>query len=166
MLKLSEGGKAKVFAGLKVRIDRPKGFVQHGKDAQGKPWKRVYKVDYGYLPGTEGGDGEGLDVFFGPSEQAETAYLVRQNKDDGSFDEFKLMIGFGGKAEALACYDDHIPSKLRGAVREVPMDVLRTLTGQVPAAAKVAQSFAASLRETGVYGLLGRLGSRADIRGG
>lgn len=136
--KAAEGGKAKVFAGLKVRIDRPKGFVQQGKDAQGKPWKRVYKVDYGYLPGTEGGDGEGLDVFFGPSEQAETAYLVRQNKDDGSFDEFKLMLGFGSKAEALACYDDHIPSKLRGKISEVPVVVLRMMSGQTPDLPKVA----------------------------
>lgn len=143
--KAAEGGKAKVFSGLKVRIDRPKGFVQHGKDAQGKPWKRVYKVDYGYLPGTEGGDGEGLDVFFGPDEQAETAYLVRQNKDDGSFDEFKLMLGFASKSAALSCYDDHIPRKLRGETKEVPVSVLRMMTGQAPALAKVAEAFVGSL---------------------
>lgn len=140
MLKLSEGGKAKVFAGLKVRIDRPKGFVQHGKDAQGQPWRRVYKVDYGYLPGTEGGDGEGLDVFLGPDEKAETSYLIRQNKDDGSFDEFKLMLGFKDKASALQCYDSHIPSKLRGKVSEVPAMIFRMMSGQSPDLPKVASA--------------------------
>ena len=46
------------FQGIAVKVDRPQGHVQRGKDAQGNSWERTYKVDYGYITGTQGGDGE------------------------------------------------------------------------------------------------------------
>lgn len=138
------------FAGLRVRIDRPKGYVQKGKDKEGEPWERVYKVDYGFLPGTQGGDGDGLDVFLGPDEKADPAYLVYQKKDDGSFDEFKLMLGFKDGSSARACYVDHIPSKFLGKMEPLSLNVVRALTGQpLDEEAIVKKAFFQELEKTG-----------------
>lgn len=117
------------FAGLRVHIDRPKGFVQEGKDDEGKPWRRVYKVPYGFLPKTEGGDGEDLDVFLGPNEQSKTAYLIHQKKGDGTFDEFKLMLGFEDAAKAKSCYLDHVPEKFFSKMEPVSLHLVKALLG-------------------------------------
>lgn len=121
--------KSKVFAGLRVRIDRPKGFVQEGKGTDGKPWKRVYQCDYGYLAGTQGGDGDGLDVFLGPKEDGR-AFLIWQKKEDGTFDEYKLMLGFEDGYQAKAMYLKHVPSRFLGKLAEIPVGVLQGLTGR------------------------------------
>ena len=43
---------------VRVEIDRPMGYVHH-KGAK----TLVYPVNYGYIPGVLGGDGEELDVY-------------------------------------------------------------------------------------------------------
>src|SRR5690606_16498486 len=58
------------FQGIPINVDRPKGFVMRGTDAAGKDWARRYKLDYGFIPKTLGGDGDGLDVFIGPNKSA------------------------------------------------------------------------------------------------
>ncbi len=51
-----------------VNIDRPVGYI-HKKDK----YTLKYKINYGYLPGVIGGDGEELDVYvLGPKEPLET----------------------------------------------------------------------------------------------
>lgn len=47
-----------------VRIDRPRG-TRHPKYLD-----MIYTLDYGYIPGTTGGDGEELDVFVGTAKGA------------------------------------------------------------------------------------------------
>lgn len=97
-------------AGIPIVIDRPRGYVDGGVAPDGSRWERVYQVDYGYIPRTEGGDGEPLDVFLGPSE-SRMVYWATQVHADGSFDELKLFIGFDSLAAARACYLMHIPSQ-------------------------------------------------------
>lgn len=41
-----------------IGIDRPIGYVHHKKDRV-----LVYPINYGYIPGVLGGDGEELDVY-------------------------------------------------------------------------------------------------------
>lgn len=124
--------KTRDFQGLKVRIDRPKGFVQEGKDKDGKPWKRVYSVDYGFLPKTKGGDGDGVDVFLGPDENAKTSYWVVQSKDDGSFDEYKVILGVHSAAEARAIYDAHIPAKFRHSIAAISVEMMKAMLNVEP----------------------------------
>lgn len=138
------------FQGLRIRVDRPKGFVQEGKDEQGKPWKRVYKYDYGFLPKTDGGDGDGIDVFLGPSESAHETYWVFQKKPDGTFDEWKVMLGFGSKSAAVAAYDAHIPKRFRGQVIALPIGMMKAMLNLPPGLEKAA-------------GLLGFLDELAQI---
>jgi hypothetical protein len=113
--------------GLIVHIDRPKGYVQHGKDKDGKAWTRTYHLDYGYIKGTDGGDGEDLDVFIGTDGFHHPAYAITQRKDDGTFDEFKFMLGFASKEDAHKAYKQHIPQKFMGGTTTVPMEVLKAL---------------------------------------
>lgn len=124
--------KKTTFQGVPITVDRPKGFVQRGTDAQGQPWTREYKVDYGYIPRTKGGDGEGLDVFLGPDPKAPTTYWVAQKKDDGSFDEYKVFMGFSTPDEARATYTDHIPEKFFGEMFPVGIEQVKALLNQEP----------------------------------
>ena len=41
-----------------IGIDRPIGYVHQKKD-----WALVYPINYGYIPGVLGGDGEEMDVY-------------------------------------------------------------------------------------------------------
>jgi len=133
--KIAQDGRAKkkvYFQGLTVHIDRPKGFVMEGVDEGGTPWKRVYKTDYGYLKGANGGDGDSLDVFVGPSKGSTRTFWARQVKPDGTFDEYKVFVGYDNKSDALQAYKEHIPPKLLSSMFEVGLDVVKALLGVDP----------------------------------
>lgn len=120
--------------GIPILIDRPKGFVQTGKGADGKEWSRTYLVDYGFIAKTAGGDGEDLDVFLGPDSEADTAFWVIQKFDDGTFDEFKVFLGYGDASEVRKVYNAHIPAKLWGGVFSTPVSSMKALLGIEPTA--------------------------------
>lgn len=131
------------FQGIRLCIDRPKGFTQTGVGADGKPWSRTYKFDYGFIPKTLGGDDDGLDVFIGPDKSSHESYWALQNKDDGTFDEYKVFLGFPTREAALAAYRDHIPKKLMGGFVTMKVDMMRAMlgigpTGQVKVAMAVS----------------------------
>ena len=62
------------------------------------------KFDYGYIRGTEGVDGDHIDVFLSRTPEQGDVYVVDQVNEDGSFDEHKVMYGFGSEGEARAAY--------------------------------------------------------------
>lgn len=128
------GARVRDYAGIKVVIDRPKGFHQRGTSPDGDEWERVYQVDYGYLAGTRGGDGEELDAFCGPDRWAPAAYVAIQEDEDGRFDEYKLFLGFASASAARACYVAHTPERLLRSVFEVPVDMIRAMLGLEPRA--------------------------------
>lgn len=133
--------KTRTFQDIKIRLDRPKGFVQEGTDSSGKPWKRVYKYDYGFIPKTQGGDGDGVDVFIGPDETKKTVFWAIQKKEDGSFDEYKVFLGFENKAAAKKAYGEHIPMKLLSGMVAMPLEMMKALLGLGPFE-KLAQQLA------------------------
>jgi hypothetical protein len=120
------------YGGLTVKIDRPKGFVMHGLGSDGKPWTRRYQHDYGFIPKTDGGDGDGIDVFIGPVPDDEEAYWVRQLKDDGSLDEFKVFVGFGSRQAAERAFKAHIPSKYFGGIATMKIGMMKAMLGLQP----------------------------------
>lgn len=116
--------------GIQLLVDRPKGFTMEGTDSSGNKWTRTYQVDYGYIPKTDGGDGEGLDVFIGPDTSADTVWWVTQKKDDGSFDEYKLLVNFKSKEAALKCYKAHVPAKYFAGVGAFSVGIIQALLGK------------------------------------
>lgn len=120
------------FQGLPINVDRPKGFTMMGKDSSGHPWSRRYQVDYGHIPRTLGGDGDGLDVFIGPDKKAPQAFWAIQKKSDGSFDEYKAFLGFSSKEEASQAYKQHIPSKLLVGLVAMNVEMMKAMLGVNP----------------------------------
>lgn len=62
---------------------------------------------YGYIKGTEGVDGDHIDVFLHENMDlwnGRKVYVVDQTNTDGSFDEHKVMLGFNDKEEAMSAY--------------------------------------------------------------
>lgn len=129
------------FQGMPIHIDRPKGFVMMGTDENGKPWSRRYKYDYGFIPKTKGGDGDGLDVFIGPDKKATETYWAVQSKPDGSFDEYKCLLGFANKAAAREAYEAHIPANRLKRIVPMSIDMMRALVGVEPMGITKAAAF-------------------------
>lgn len=98
--------------GFDITIENPKGIERSGVDADGKPWSVTMNNTYGYIRGTEGVDGDHIDVFLGNSGNG--VYVVDQVKEDGSFDEHKVMYGFGSMAEAKEAYLSNYSSGWKG----------------------------------------------------
>lgn len=121
-----------VYGGIPIRIDRPVGYVQRGVASDGTAWERTYDVPYGEIAGTNGGDGDALDVYCGPNPDAPMAFWGEQKKHDGSFDEYKIGLGFDNEADFVACYCRHTPAVLLGRVRPMPVAQMRALLGLDP----------------------------------
>jgi phage gp29-like protein len=119
--------------GIDITIDRPAGTVQNGVDQAGVPWTRTYTVDYGFVADTLGGDGDAIDVFCGPNDDAKTAFWIVQYFADGvTFDEYKLMLGFNTMADAVACYSAHVPPQYIGNTFSMPVAAVKALLGMDP----------------------------------
>lgn len=62
---------------------------------------------YGYIRGTEGVDGDHIDVFLSDDIDGwngRRVFVVDQYNEDGSFDEHKVMLGFNETDDAEAAY--------------------------------------------------------------
>jgi len=118
------------FQGLPIAIENRKGSVRSGVDkTTGKEWRTVMKNPYGYVKGSKGADGEGVDVFLGPHKDATEAHVVHQHKPSGKgYDEDKVMLGFKNREHAIKSYLAHYDSpKFLGPVKSVPMERLKQL---------------------------------------
>ena len=91
--------------GYDITIENPKGSTRSGKDASGKAWSVPMHYDYGYIKGTEGVDGDHIDVYLSDEPTKGNVYVVDQvNQNDGSFDEHKVMYGFPSMEAAVEAY--------------------------------------------------------------
>lgn len=119
--------------GVPIWIEWKKGETRVYKDKKGVvKYERRMKADYGYIPDTLDSDGEELDVYLGPDKTSPRAFVIKQLKKDGSFDEHKVMIGYRTKEDAKASYDHHMGgAKERfGGMRQVPVSALKALFGE------------------------------------
>src|ERR1019366_191082 len=120
------------FQGLRIAVENKKGSTRSGHDKDGKPWHTLMKAAYGYIVGSKGADDEGVDCYVGPNEQATHAYVVHQKKkEDGNYDEDKVMLGCSSLKEARELYLIHYnTSKFLGPIKEVPMERLKALLSE------------------------------------
>lgn len=90
-----------------ITIEQPKGSVRSGVDANGNKWETTMQNTYGYIRGTEGVDGDHIDVFLSndiDGWNGRRVFVVDQYNEDGSFDEHKVMLGFNETDDAEAAY--------------------------------------------------------------
>ena len=90
-----------------ITIEQPQGSMRKGKDADGKQWESKMHNTYGYFRGTEGVDGDHIDVFLSndiDGWNGRKVYVVDQYNPDGTFDEHKVMLGFNDMDEAKSDY--------------------------------------------------------------
>lgn len=91
--------------GFDITIENPKGSVRSGKDSDGKDWSVTMNNDYGYIRGTEGVDGDHIDVFLSDNPEQGNVYVIDQvNQKTGEYDESKVMYGFNSIEEAKDAY--------------------------------------------------------------
>ncbi|WP_440429177.1 LPD38 domain-containing protein [Phocaeicola plebeius] len=91
--------------GFDITIESPKGSVRSGKDSDGKEWSVTMNNDYGYIRGTEGVDGDHIDVFLSDNPEQGNVYVIDQvNQKTGEYDESKVMYGFNSLEEAKDAY--------------------------------------------------------------
>ncbi|GEM_PF-3099288 len=90
--------------GLDISIEQPRGSVRSGKDKDGKEWSVVMNNTYGYIRGTEGVDGDHIDIFLSDNPTEGDVFVVDQVNEDGTFDEHKVMYGFPDIESAREAY--------------------------------------------------------------
>lgn len=110
--------------GLSIRIENEAGSVRCGTKPDGTPWETRMLYPYGYISGTEGVDGDEVDVFLGPNLDSQAVYVVHQRKvgDWSKYDEDKVMVGFDSEEDArlafLRNYDDE---RFLGPITAMPV---------------------------------------------
>jgi hypothetical protein len=116
------------YKGIEIDIEWPKGSVRsyEGDDT----YVTHMKCHYGYARGIDGNDGEELDIYLGDND-SDIAFIIEQVKEDGSYDEDKICLGFNDEEEAVDMYLCHMPAFMLGDIRAVPVDkLLNALYGE------------------------------------
>lgn len=108
-----------LFPNFQVVVENPKGSLREGPN-----WVQRINHDYGYIVGTKVGDGDELDCFVGCSSNSGSFYVIEQAKEDGTFDEYKIMLKFSSATEALEAYkSNYRPNWNRIlSIKEIPME--------------------------------------------
>ena len=123
-------GKVRIN-GLNVAIENPKGGERPGVDKDGKRWSVRLPAAYGYVLGSEGADGDHLDVYIGPDHESGKVYVVDQvDANTGKYDEHKALLSYKSKKDALADYEkafsDGKAKDRIGAVTEMSVDQFKS----------------------------------------
>jgi hypothetical protein len=137
------------FAGFNISIENKKGSVRSGKDKDGHEWHSKMHFDYGYIRGTEGVDGDHVDVYIGPNEEARKVYVVHQNDPvTGKYDEDKVMLGFDSLYEAKKAYlKQYDRPGFLGEIDILPLEQFREKALSKKYHGKMVKSFAGRVRE-------------------
>lgn len=93
------------FAGLSIVIENPSGSIRRGVNARGDAWAVTMTYPYGYIRGSQGVDGDAVDCFIGPFEDASHAFVIHtQDPLTGAYDEDKVMLGFPSAGSAIEAF--------------------------------------------------------------
>lgn len=112
------------YQGLDLAIEFPRGGKRPFTGDDGKTHYKTMYADYGEVEGTEGLDGDPVDVYVGPDKRAPHVFVVTQMKkgDWQKIDEEKCILGVKTAKEARALYLAHYDDpRFCGAIKEMPM---------------------------------------------
>ena len=124
-------GHARI-GGLDITIENPAGSTRSGVDKGGKAWSIPMQDHYGYVKGTEGPDGDHLDVFIAPGTPTDyrgPVHVIEQGDKEGKgFDEHKAVIGVPTAGEAAELYQRNYNAGWKGgkAIQTMPWEVFKT----------------------------------------
>lgn len=119
------------YAGLDIEVENPAGSVRSWPGGQ-----TVMLFDYGFIVGVTGTDGDEVDVYLGPNEQAELVYVVHQLAAPAfqEHDEDKCFLGFATEEHARAAYLAHRDDeKAYGGMSSMPLERFRAALKALPA---------------------------------
>lgn len=92
------------FQGLQIDVEYAKGSTRRGTGPEGD-WSTFMHAHYGEIRGTEGTDGDKLDVYVGDNHDASLVVVIHQhNPWDGTYDEDKVVLGCESVEEAIGLY--------------------------------------------------------------
>ena len=117
--------------GMDFTIENAKGSYRRGVDRGGKPWSVKMPCAYGYIKGTEGADGDHVDIYLGPHSKSPKVWVVDQvGAETKKFDEHKAFLGFasldGVKRTYRAAFSDGKGDDRIGAIVEMPIETFKT----------------------------------------
>ena len=137
------------FAGFEISIENKKDSTRSGKDKDGHEWHCKMYFDYGYIRGTEGVDGDHVDVYIGDNEQSASVYIVHQNDPvTGKYDEDKVMLGFNSLHDAKKAYlKQYDRPGFLGKVDVMPIEEFRNKVLSKNYHGKVIKSFSDRVKE-------------------
>lgn len=94
------------WQGLTIAIENEAGSTRSGTNRDGETWSRKMAYAYGEIQQTEGTDGDPVDCFLGPDEDAQFVYVVHARKVNrwDEFDEDKSMLNFTTQEAATAAF--------------------------------------------------------------
>ncbi|HEX5676447.1 MAG TPA: hypothetical protein VFX91_00615, partial [Alcanivorax sp.] len=135
--------KRRRFCGMDVSIENPAGSYRRGQDPGGATWETRMIYDYGYIRGTLGVDGDHVDCYLGPNEDAPMVYVVHQRRygDWDKFDEDKCMMGFDCQDDAVTAYLKHYDDpRFLGPITAMPMAEFKEKVMATKGAPKMVKS--------------------------
>jgi inorganic pyrophosphatase len=161
------------FQGIPIAIENRKGSTREGVDPDGKPWKTTFDLPYGFIKKTEGKDGEEIDAYIGPQDDASHAFVVHQRKIDGTgHDEDKVFLGMPSVEAVRKAYLKHynkVGPKLLGEISTLSMDTLKAKLEESRKHTKLTEKAAeVDVENTTLYGdkAVQRLpGKKGDVPG-
>lgn len=113
--------RSTAFQGVPISVE-----IEAGEHVVGNGWEKTYVYPYGEIPNSATlADGEGVDVYIGPDPLSDLVVVVHQNKRDGSYDEDKVLLGFGSERDAVDCYFHHGPEWGFGSTDTMTVDQFR-----------------------------------------
>jgi hypothetical protein len=119
------------FQGIPIAIENAAGSERRGTDKTGREWKQVLADNYGEIHGTNGADGDKVDVFIKPGmspeeiAKANKVFIVDQiDPETGLFDEHKILFGRKSVTEARKAYLNNYENgwKGLGAITGIPIE--------------------------------------------
>ena len=116
------------FQGLLISIENRKGSTRSGVNPYTKKkWSVTMTYPYGYIRLSRGVDGDHVDCFVGPNENAKNAYVIHQvDPTTGAYDEDKCMLGFDSPVEAKKAYlANYDTDEYFGSMETIPMDAFK-----------------------------------------
>lgn len=130
----SDSEASMMFHGVPLVIEYQPGSIRAGINANGKPWaSKMGSNAYGFIPGTEGEDGEALDVYLGSARESQRVFVLNQLDQFGDHDELKLFIGYNSLQAAQFAWEELVGiDELVGGWEESSLDILRSFFASAP----------------------------------